>query len=38
MNRVDLSSNEYIQTFGFHETIRDLIPEKTPYLELPKTE
>lgn len=34
MSKADLSQNEYIQTFGFHESLKELIPEKSPYLVL----
>lgn len=36
MGKTDLSKNEYVQTFGFHETMKELIPEKSPYLILDK--
>jgi len=30
-----LHENEHNQTFGFHETLKELFPDKSPYLKLP---
>jgi len=33
--KIDLHENEHNQTFGFHETLKELFPDKSPYLKLP---
>ena len=34
--KINLKDDEYNQTFGFQETLKELFPDKSPYLKLPK--